>query len=107
MLLGAGNRDPKHFPDPHRLDIDRPNLREHLAFGRGIHSCVGAPLARVEARVSIERILDRMGDIRLSARHHGPPGAPRLNWAATYLLRGMVDLHLEFAPAAPAPDLHR
>ncbi len=106
MLLGAGNRDPKHFPDPQRLDIDRPNRREHLAFGRGIHSCVGAPLARVEARVSVERILDRMSDIRLSAPRHGPPGAPRLNWAATYLLRGMVDLDLEFTPAAPGPPRH-
>jgi cytochrome P450 len=107
MLLGAGNRDPKHFPDPHRLDIDRTNLREHLAFGRGIHSCVGAPLARVEARVSIERILDRLGDLRLSGEAHGPPGEPRLNWAPTYLLRGMVDLHLEFTPAAGGSAQHR
>jgi cytochrome P450 len=99
MLLGAGNRDPKHFPNPDRLDIDRTNLREHLAFGRGIHSCVGAPLARVEARVSIERILDRLGDLRLSTERHGPPDALRLNWAPTYLLRGMVELHVEFTPA--------
>ena len=44
-----------------------------MAFGRGAHSCPGGPLARVEGRVSVERILDRMRDIRLSEEHHGPP----------------------------------
>ena len=60
---GAVNRDPAKFEHPHEFDLDRKNVREHIAFGRGVHSCPGGPLARVEGRVSIERILDRMVDI--------------------------------------------
>ncbi len=101
LLAGAANRDPRRFDDPLRLDIDRPNLREHVAFGRGIHSCVGAPLARVESRIALERILARLGDIRLSEDHHGPPGERRLHWAPTHLLRGLVDLHLTFTLLSP------
>ncbi|MGH1553211.1 cytochrome P450 [Streptomyces sp. L7] len=60
LLNGAVNRDPARFEEPDRFRIDRPNAREHLAFGRGVHACSrGSPLARVEARVSVERLLDR------------------------------------------------
>ena len=62
---GAINRDPNRFENPHEFRLDRPNVREHIAFARGVHTCPGAPLARVEGRVSLERILDRM------ARHSG------------------------------------
>jgi cytochrome P450 len=64
-----------------------------------VHSCPGGPLARVEARVSIERFLDRMADIRLSEEHHGPPGARRYHYVPTFILRGVTNLHLEFTPA--------
>jgi cytochrome P450 len=67
-----------------------------LAFGRGIHSCPGGPLARAEARVTVNRVLDRMRDIRLSEQHHGPPDARRFAFAPTYVLRGLEELHLEF-----------
>ena len=59
LLNGAANRDPREFEDPTELRLDRPNGRYHLGFGFGIHLCAGAPLARAEARVSLERILDR------------------------------------------------
>ena len=72
LMVGAANRDPRHFERPAELWLDRPNLAEHLAFGRGIHACPGAPLARAEARVALERILDRMGDIRIDQSVHGP-----------------------------------
>jgi cytochrome P450 len=98
LLNGAANRDPRRFECPAEFRIDRPNAQAHIAFGRGNHSCPGAPLARSEGRVSLERILDRMHDIRLSEEHHGPPGARRFGYAPTWVLRGLTELHLEFTP---------
>jgi cytochrome P450 len=98
LLNGAANRDPGRFECPAQFDLHRPDAKYHLAFGRGVHSCPGAPLARAEGRISLERILDRMGDIRLSEEHHGPPGARRFDYEPTWILRGLTDLHLEFTP---------
>jgi cytochrome P450 len=96
LLNGAANRDPRRFECPHEFRIDRPNAQAHIAFGRGAHSCPGGPLARVEARVSLERILDRMRDIRLSDEHHGPPGDRHFSYEPTWILRGLTSVHLEF-----------
>jgi cytochrome P450 len=93
---GAANRDPRKFTNPAEFQVDRPNARQHIAFGHGIHTCPGAPLARAEARVTIERFLDRMRDIRISEAHHGPPGARRYDYVPTYILRGLQRLHVEF-----------
>ena len=79
---GAINRDPDRFENPHEFRVDRSNVREHIAFARGVHTCPGAPLARVEGRVSLERILDRMADIRADESHHGPAGQPPLQLRA-------------------------
>jgi cytochrome P450 len=99
LLNGAANRDPRRFDDPATFRLDRPNTREHMAFGRGEHACPGGPLARMEARVSIERLLERTADIRVSERHHGPPGDRKYRYVPTYILRGLARLHLEFDPA--------
>lgn len=99
LLNGAANRDPRRFECPAEFHADRPNAGAHIAFGRGVHSCPGGPLARVEGRVSLERILDRLRDIRLSERHHGPAGARRFRYEPTWILRGLTELHLEFEPA--------
>jgi len=99
VVNGAANRDPRHFDHPAEFRIDRSNAREHLAFGRGVHSCPGGPLARMETRVSIERLLDRTTHIGIDEGHHGPPGARRFHYMPTYILRGLTRLHLEFAPA--------
>lgn len=99
LPIGAFNRDPGHFENPDEFDMDRPNVREHLTFGRGIHTCPGAPLARVEGRVSLERILSRMTDIRISEAHHGPANARRYTYDPSFLLRGLTELHIEFSPA--------
>ncbi len=98
MLNGAANRDPREFENPDELRLDRVNGRHHLGFGFGIHTCAGAPLARAEARISLECILDRMGDIRISETEHGPPDARRYDYTPIYLLRGLERLHLEFSP---------
>jgi len=100
VLNGAANRDARHFEDPNTFDLDRANARQHLAFGFGVHACPGAPLARAEARVSIERIFDRMADLRISEAEHGPPDARRYTYAPTYILRGLQALHLEYTPVA-------
>jgi cytochrome P450 len=99
LLNGAANRDPRLFECPDEFRIDRENAKVHIAFGRGPHACPGGPLARVEGRVSIERILDRMRDIRLSEEHHGPSGDRHFTYEPTWVLRGLHELHIEFTPA--------
>ncbi len=97
ILIGAANRDPARFERPQEFDPERKNARHHMAFGLGIHSCPGGPLARTETRISLERILDRMGEIRIDESQHGPAGARRYDYAPTFILRGLTHLHLEFA----------
>jgi cytochrome P450 len=99
VLNGAANRDARMFEQPDRLIPERENAREHLAFGHGIHFCPGAPLARAEARITLERMLDRMSDIRISDGEHGPAGARRYRYFPTYILRGLRELHIEFTVA--------
>jgi cytochrome P450 len=96
VINGAANRDPRRFGNPDDFDVERKNARQHLAFGRGIHSCPGAPLARAETRIGLERLLDRTSDIRISEAHHGPADERRYDYVPTYILRGLTELHLEF-----------
>jgi cytochrome P450 family 150 subfamily A5 len=98
VLTGAANRDPRRFEHADEFLVDRPNARQHIAFGHGVHTCPGAPLARAEGRVSIERVLDRMHGITISETEHGPAGARRYDYAPTYILRGLTRLHLEYTP---------
>jgi len=80
-LLGAANRDPSVYPDPDRLDITRSNIRP-LSFGGGIHFCLGAQLARIEAEVAIATLLRRLPGLRLDV-----PDCP--DWRPTFVLRGL------------------
>ncbi len=98
LCLGAANRDPRKFDNPDEFQLDRKNVREHIAFGRGIHTCAGAPLARVEGRVTINRLLDRMRDITISEAKHGPASHRQYSYEPTFLLRGLTELHIEFSP---------
>jgi cytochrome P450 family 150 subfamily A5 len=99
LALGAADRDPRQFAAPDELNIDRSNVRDHVAFSRGAHACPGAPLARAETRITLERFLDRMRDIRICEAEHGPADARRYDYVPTYLLRGLSALHLEFSAA--------
>ena len=101
LLNGAANRDPRRFGCPAEFQADRENAAAHMAFGRGVHSCPGGSLARVEGRVSLERLLARMRNIRLSEEHHGPEGARRFQYEPTWILRGLTQLHLEFDAVEP------
>jgi cytochrome P450 len=98
LCLGAANRDPSKFEDPHEFRLDRTNVREHIAFGRGIHSCAGAPLARVEGVITVNRMLDRMRDITISEAKHGAAEDRRYSYEPTFLLRGLTELHIDFTP---------
>jgi cytochrome P450 len=99
VVNGAANRDPRHFTDPERFDIHRSNARHHIAFGRGIHTCPGAPLARAEARIAIQRLLARTSDIRLDESVHGSAEHPTYRYLPTFILRGLLFLCLEVTPA--------
>jgi cytochrome P450 len=99
ILNGAANRDPRQFDKPATFDVGRPNARRHIAFGRGIHSCPGAPLARAEARVCIERLLDRTTNIRINEDKHGPADARHYSYVPTFILRGLTELNVEFTVA--------
>jgi cytochrome P450 len=104
LLPGASNRDPQKFDNPHEFQHDRRNVREHVAFGRGAHSCPGAPLARSEARISMNRVLDRMANIRISESSHGPVENRRYEYEPTFIMRGLTALHLEYEHVtAPSP----
>jgi cytochrome P450 len=87
LLVGAANRDPKKFPDPEKLDINRPAVRS-LGFGYGIHFCIGAALARMESQVAFETIIRRLPDLKMV----GDPPAFRPN----YSLRGLLALPVAF-----------
>ncbi len=98
LLPGACNRDERKFPDPNSFRSDRHNVREQIAFIRGVHSCPGAPLARAEGRISLNTILDRMSDITISAEHHGPVDNRNYAYEPTFIMRGLSELHVTFTP---------
>ena len=101
LLLSAGDRDPRQFECPAEFHVDRANAREHVAFGRGAHFCPGAPLVRAEGRITLERVLDRLDDVRISEAHHGPPDTRRYDHTPSFILLGVDALHLEFRPRGP------
>jgi cytochrome P450 len=98
-LIGAANRDPRRFVDPDRLDVRRADARHHLSFGGGIHYCVGAPLARLEATIAITALLRRYPRIRLVE--------DRLAWRPNLVFRGLQRLPLAATAAStprPSPE---
>src|SRR5471032_883212 len=84
MLLGSANRDPAHYPDPDRLDIGRQNVRP-MSFGGGIHHCLGAQLARLEAELVFTALIERLPTLEL-------PERDRPDWRRNFTLRGLNKL---------------
>jgi cytochrome P450 len=89
LMIGAANRDPRQFADPDRLDLRRADNR-HLAFGHGIHFCVGAPLARLEAQLALPALIGRLDGLTLA------PGP--LEWLDSVVFRGVKSLRVGFRP---------
>jgi cytochrome P450 len=87
LALGAANHDPEQFPDPERFDVSR-HVDRHLAFGNGLHFCLGAPLARAEVQIALSTIVSRLNGIRLDMK------APR--WKETLAVRGLKELPVRF-----------
>lgn len=95
VSFAAANRDANRWEDPAEFRIGRPKIKEHVAFGRGAHVCIGAPLARVEVRVIVDLFLEHTTRISLSEAHHGPADAERiLAYETSYIVRGLENLHL-------------
>jgi cytochrome P450 PksS len=91
--IASANRDESQFPDPDRLDIGREPNR-HLAFGQGIHFCLGASLARLEGQIAIAALVDRFADLRLAV----DPSS--LRWRPGLVLRGLRSLPVKFSPVS-------
>jgi len=89
VVIAAADHDPERFQEPDTLDIARTD-NKHLAFGKGIHHCLGAPLARMEGQIAISTLFSRMPNLRLK-------GSPKsLNWRSGMILRGLKALPVEF-----------
>jgi cytochrome P450 len=93
VLLASANRDETYFGGSTEFRIERENAREQVGFSYGPHYCLGAPLARLEARVAYERILSRLANLRLASAH-----AP-IAYHDNLIMRGPTALHLAFEPA--------
>jgi cytochrome P450 len=87
-MINAADRDPRYFASPEGLDVGR-QVKRHLAFGHRIHFCIGAPLARLEARLAITAILRRCLDLALQSN--------QLIWSDSLVLRGVRSLPISFA----------
>jgi cytochrome P450 len=90
LLFAAGNRDPAEFDNPDKVDLTRGSPKKHLAFGYGIHFCVGAALARIEARAVLKTFLEQTRDFALD-----PDQPPQ--WFESLLVRRHQQFHLTAA----------
>ena len=91
LFFAAGNRDPAHFENPDKVDLNRGSPKNHLAFGHGIHYCVGAALARIEARAVLTELLEQTRGFALDADHDP-------QWVDSLLVRRHAQLHVTATP---------
>jgi cytochrome P450 len=99
VALAAANRDPRRWEKPADFVIDRAKIKEHVAFGRGKHVCIGAPLARAEVRIILEKFLELTSSIDLAEDHHGTRSQRRLDFEPSFIIRGLSELQLKLTPA--------
>jgi cytochrome P450 len=92
IVFSSANRDECLYSNPDAFDPDRENLRDHLAFGKGIHFCLGANLSRLEGKVALEELSKRIDTITL-------PDSNKYEYFPSFMLRGLTSLDVEFTPA--------
>ncbi len=96
VALAAAGRDPKRWgDDANEFKLKRPGIKQHVSFGRGSHTCAGAPLARAEVATMFNAFLDQTDNIEISAAHHGARGARNYEFEPSFIIRGMDNLHLD------------
>jgi cytochrome P450 len=99
LALAAANRDSKRWENPASFQMDRPGNREHLSFGRGAHTCAGAPLARAEVRILLEKLLAATSQIDIVEAKHGPRGNRSYDFEPSFITRGLAELYISCSPA--------
>jgi len=99
VAISAANRDERRWNDPDAFILDRPKIKEHVAFGRGKHVCAGAPLARVEVRIILEKFLEQTSHIGLDESRHGPAGNRDFDFEPSFIIRGLSELQVKLTPA--------
>ena len=99
MGLSGGNRDPRRWENPEEFRLNRSKIKEHIAFGRGKHVCAGAPLARAEVRIILEKFLAMTSNIDLDEGVHGPRGKRDFDFEPSFIIRGLSELRVKFTPA--------
>jgi cytochrome P450 len=95
IVFSSANRDEELYANPDEFDPDRENLRNHLAFGKGIHFCLGANLSRLEGQVALQELIRRIDTFRLAESND-------FNYFPSFMLRGLTSLNIEFTPVASA-----
>ena len=89
VMIASANRDPSMFTNPDTIDISRANIKRHLAFGYGVHTCIGEALARLEIKIALEALLERFS-------HISCPPDDQLPWAKSMFVRGLLHLPASF-----------
>lgn len=94
VMLGfsSAGRDPAKFEDPDAFDVTRENANRHMAFGAGIHRCIGLHLGRIQARIAFEQLLGRLVDVQFAAENEFAP-------FPSFVIQGLNELHLTFTPS--------
>jgi cytochrome P450 len=97
LAIAAINRDPRKWgEDANEFKLKRPRIREHLAFGRGVHTCAGAPLARAEVIEIINAFFDHTSEIGFNEAVHGKVGSRQYKFEPSFIIRGLDTLQVEF-----------